>query len=108
MEFGVMIAQMLHGIRTDSNINLNKQLLLEHLKAELLTENPLDESAISALGERIDDLFEQINSNSESQNDALTDSLSSAVGTYNGSHLRLYLADTDLEQVLKGIEYSAE
>jgi len=110
MEFGVMIAQMLHGIRTDSNINLNKQLLLEHLKAELLTENPLDESAISALGERIDDLFEQINSNSESQNDALTDSLSSAVGTNNGSYLRLYIdiADTDLEQVLKGIEYATE
>ena len=108
MEFGVTIANMLHAVKTDNGININKQLLLEHLKAELLTENPFDESATGALVERIDDLFEQINSNSESQNDALTDSLSSAVGTYNGSHLRLYLADTDLEQVLKGIEYSAE
>ena len=110
MKFGVMIAQMIHGIKTDSSINLNKQLLLEHLKAELLTENPLDESAMSALEERITDLFEQINSNSESQNDALTDSLSIAIGTNNGSYLRLNidLADTDLEQVLKGIEYAAE
>ncbi len=108
MEFGVTIAKMLHAVKTDNGININKKLLLEHLKAELLTENPFDESATGALVERIDDLFEQINSNSESQNDALTDSLSSAVGTYNGSHLRLYLADTDLEQVLKGIEYSAE
>ena len=108
MEFGVTIAKMLHAVKTDNGININKQLLLEHLKAELLTENPLDESATGALVERIDDLFEQINSNSESQNDALTDSLSSAVGTYNGSHLRLYLADTDLEQVLKGIEYATE
>lgn len=110
MEFGVTIANMLHAVKTDNGININKKLLLEHLKAELLTENPFDESATGALVERIDDLFEQINSNSESQNDALTDSLSIAIGTNNGSYLRLNidLADTDLEQVLKGIEYAAE
>ena len=110
MEFGVTIANMLHAVKTDNGISINKKLLLEHLKAELLTENPFDESATGALVERIDDLFEQINSNSESQNDALTDSLSIAIGTNNGSYLRLNidLADTDLEQVLKGIEYAAE
>ena len=40
--FGQTLAQINQEFRNDHGCDLNKQLLLEHLKAELLTENPID------------------------------------------------------------------
>ena len=108
--FGQTLAQINQEFRNDHGCDLNKQLLLEHLKAELLTENPIDETSTYALGERINDLFEQLKTNGEGPSDALTDSLSSTIGTMNGSQIRhnLDMTDTDLEQFFKGFEYGFE
>ena len=109
MQRGVMIAQTLQDIKNNRGYELKKQQYLEHLKAELLTENPIDSYKAGAIEERINDLVEQIVSNGEGQSDALIDSLSSAIGTVSGFYLRNNLdsQDSDLEQVIKGLEYGA-
>ncbi len=110
MKMGLMSTQLFQDFKNNHGCDLNKQLLLEHLKAELFTENPLDETATHALGERISDLFEQLKSNGEGPNDALIDSISSTIGTVNGSQIRnsLGMTDTGLEQFFKGFEYGFE
>ena len=54
--------------------------------------------------------MEQINSNGECPSDALTDSLSSIMGTVDGFKIRYAFSkqDADFEQLFKGIEYSFE
>ncbi len=110
MQFGLMVAQINQEFRNNHGCNLNKQLLLEHLKAELLTENPIDDHTAYAMEERINDFWEQINSNGEDSSDTLIDSLSSTMGAVNGSKMRNYLRmiDSDFEQIFKGIEYGFE
>ena len=108
---GLSIAQKNQEFKNDYGFNLNKQLILEHLKAELLTENPIDDYTAYAMQEKFNDFFEQINSNGESPSGALIDSLSSTYGTVSGFEIRNFLmvmADTDLEQFLKGFEYGFE
>ena len=110
MQFGLMVAQINQELRDDRGCNLNKQLLLEHLKAELLTENPIDDHTAYAMGVKMNDFWEQINSNGEDSSDTLIDSLSSTMGAVNGSKMRNYLRmiDSDFEQIFKGIEYGFE
>ena len=110
MQFGLMVAQINQEFRNNHGCNLNKQLLLEHLKAELLTENPIDDHTAYAMGIKISDFWEQINSNGEDLSNALIDSLSSTIGTVNGSKMRNYLemTDADFEQIFKGFEYGFE
>ena len=110
MQFGLMVAQINQEFRNNHGCNLNKQLLLEHLKAELLTENPIDDHTAYAMGVKMNDFWEQINSNGEDSSDTLIDSLSSTMGAVNGSKMRNYLRmiDSDFEQIFKGIEYGFE
>ena len=107
---GLMVAQINQEFKNNHGCDLNKQLLLEHLKAELLTENPIDEHTAYAMGIKISDFWEQINSNGEDLSNALIDSLSSTIGTVNGSKMRNYLemTDADFEQIFKGFEYGFE
>ena len=107
---GLMVAQINQEFKNNHGCDLNKQLLLEHLKAELLTENPIDDHTAYAMGIKISDFWEQINSNGEDLSNALIDSLSSTIGTVNGSKMRNYLemTDADFEQILKGFEYGFE
>ena len=108
--FGLMFAQINQKLRDDRGCNLNKQLLLEHLKAELLTENPIDSYTSYAMGVEMSDFLEQIYSNDESPSDALIDSLSSIMGTVDGFKVRYAFSeqDADFEQLFKGIEYGFE
>ena len=110
MQFGLMVAQINQEFRNNHGCNLNKQLLLEHLKAELLTENPIDDHTAYAMEVKMNDFWEQINSNGEDLSNALIDSLSSTIGTVNGSKMRNYLemTDADFEQIFKGFEYGFE
>lgn len=110
MQFGLMVAQINQEFRNNHGCNLNKQLLLEHLKAELLTENPIDDHTAYAMEVKMNDFWEQINSNGEDSSDTLIDSLSSTMGAVNGSKMRNYLRmiDSDFEQIFKGIEYGFE
>ena len=110
MQFGLMVAQINQEFRNNHGCNLNKQLLLEHLKAELLTENPIDDHTAYAMEVKMNDFWEQINSNGEDSSDTLIDSLSSTIGTVNGSKMRNYLemTDADFEQIFKGFEYGFE
>ena len=110
MQFGLMVAQINQEFRNNHGCNLNKQLLLEHLKAELLTENPIDDHTAYAMGVKMNDFWEQINSNGEDSSDTLIDSLSSTMGAVNGSKMRNYLRmiDSDFEQIFKGFEYGFE
>ncbi len=110
MQFGLMVAQINQEFRNNHGCNLNKQLLLEHLKAELLTENPIDDHTAYAMEVKMNDCWEQINSNGEDSSDTLIDSLSSTMGAVNGSKMRNYLRmiDSDFEQIFKGIEYGFE
>ena len=107
---GLMVAQINQEFKNNHGCDLNKQLLLEHLKAELLTENPIDDHTAYAMGIKISDFWEQINSNGEDLSNALIDSLSSTIGTVNGSKMRNYLemTDADFEQIFKGFEYGFE
>ena len=109
-QFGLMFAQINQKLRDDHGRDLNKQLLLEHLKAELLTENPIDSYTSYAMEVKIIDFLEQINSNDESPSDALIDSLSSIMGTVDGFKVRYAFSeqDADFEQLFKGIEYGFE
>ena len=109
-QFGLTFAQINQKFRDDHGCDLNKQLLLEHLKAELLTENPIDDHTAYAMEVKMNDFWEQINSNSEDSSDTLIDSLSSTMGAVNGSKMRNYLRmiDSDFEQIFKGIEYGFE
>ena len=110
MQFGLMVAQINQEFKNNHGCDLNKQLLLEHLKAELLTENPIDDHTAYAMGVKMNDFWEQINSNGEDSSDTLIDSLSSTMGAVNGSKMRNYLRmiDSDFEQIFKGIEYGFE
>ena len=107
---GLMVAQINQEFKNNHGCDLNKQPLLEHLKAELLTENPIDSYTVNAMEDKMNDFWEQINSNGEDLSNALIDSLSSTIGTVNGSKIRNYLGmtDADLEQILKGFEYGFE
>lgn len=107
---GLMVAQINQEFKNNHGCDLNKQLLLEHLKAELLTENPIDDHTAYTMGIKISDFWEQINSNGEDLSNALIDSLSSTIGTVNGSKMRNYLemTDADFEQIFKGFEYGFE
>ena len=109
-QFGLTFAQINQKLRDDYGCDLNKQLLLEHLKAELLTENPIDSYTSYAMEVKMIDFLEQINSNGEAPSDALTDSLSSIMGTVDGFKIRYAFSkqDADFEQLFKGIEYSFE
>ena len=109
-QFGLTFAQINQKLRDDYGCDLNKQLLLEHLKAELLTENPIDPYTSYAMEVKMIDFLEQINSNGEAPSDALTDSLSSIMGTVDGFKIRYAFSqqDADFEQLFKGIEYSFE
>ena len=73
-QFGLTFAQINQKLRDDYGCDLNKQLLLEHLKAELLTENPIDSYTSYAMEVKMIDFLEQINSNGEAPSDALIDS----------------------------------
>ena len=108
--FGQTLAQINQEFRNDHGCDLNKQLLLEHLKAELLTENPIDDLTAYAMDVKMNDFLEQINSNSECPSDALIDSLSSTMGTMDGFKLRNIFSepDADFEQFFKSIEYNFE
>lgn len=107
---GLMVAQINQEFKNNHGCDLNKQLLLEHLKAELLTENPIDDHTAYAMEDKVNDFWEQINSNGEDLSNALIDSLSSTIGTVNGSKMRNYLemTDADFEQIFKGFEYGFE
>ena len=109
-QFGLTFAQINQKLRDDYGCDLNKQLLLEHLKAELLTENPIDSYTSYAMEVKMIDFLEQINSNGEAPSDALTDSLSSIMGTVDGFKIRYAFSQqyADFEQLFKGIEYSFE
>ena len=109
-QFGLTFAQINQKLRDDYGCDLNKQLLLEHLKAELLTENPIDSYTSYAMEVKMIDFLEQIYSNGEAPSDALTDSLSSIMGTVDGFKIRYAFSkqDADFEQLFKGIEYSFE
>ena len=106
-QLGLTLAQINQKLRDDHSCDLNKQLLLEHLKAELLTENPIDSYTAYAMDVKMVDLVEQIYSNSESPSDALIDSLSSIMGTVDGFKMRYAFSKTDVdyEKFFKGIEY---
>ena len=113
-QFGVTAARQLRDFKNAGN-NLNKKLLLEHLKAELLTDNPIDDNTVGAMGEKYGDFLmqmEQSHSNGESPSDALIDSLSSNIGAMNAYALRNSIdfldADVDFEQIFKGFEYGLE
>ena len=108
--FGVTLAQTNQKFRNDHGCDLNKQLLLEHLKAELLTENPIDSYTAYAMEDKMNDFLEQINSNGECPNEALIDSLSSTMGTVYAFSMRneIGITDADLEQFFKGFEYGFE
>lgn len=109
-QFGLTFAQINQKLRDDHGCDLNKQLLLEHLKAELLTENPIDSYTSYAMEVKMVDFVEQIYSNGEAPSDALIDSLSSIMGTVDGFKIRYAFSkqDADFEQLFKGIEYSFE
>ena len=109
-QFGLTFAQINQKLRNDHGRDLNKQLLLEHLKAELLTENPIDSYTSYAMEVKMIDFLEQIYSNGEDPCDALIDSLSSIMGTVDGFKIRYAFSkqDADFEQLFKGIEYSFE
>ena len=109
-QFGLTFAQINQKLRDDHGRDLNKQLLLEHLKAELLTENPIDSYTSYAMEVKMVDFVEQIYSNGEAPSDALIDSLSSIMGTVDGFKIRYAFSETDVdfEQLFKGIEYSFE
>ncbi len=109
MESGVMIAKMCQGFKAQRGRGINKPLLLEQLKAELLTENPIDESKAIALEDRLNELDMQIESSGEDQIDALIDSISSTAGAWFGFRIR-YDNDSQsaVEQTIKGIEYVIE
>lgn len=109
MELGLIAAQRNRIFKINHGCDLNKQLLLEHLKAELLTENPIDVHTEYAMEEKIDYL-EQSNSKGECPSEALIDSLSSAIGTVYASSMRneIGITDADLEQFFKGFEYGFE
>ena len=109
-QFGLTFAQINQKLRDDHGCDLNKQLLLEHLKAELLTENPIDSYTSYAMEVKMIDFLEQIYSNGEAPSDALTDSLSSIMGTVDGFKIRYAFSkqDADFGQLFKGIEYSFE
>ncbi len=109
-QFGLTFAQINQKLRDDHGRDLNKQLLLEHLKAELLTENPIDSYTSYAMEVKMIDFLEQIYSNGEDPCDALIDSLSSIMGTVDGFKIRYAFSkqDADFEQLFKGIEYSFE
>ena len=108
--FGQTLAQINQEFRNDHGCDLNKQLLLEHLKAELLTENPIDNLTAYAMDVKMNDFLEQINSNSECPSNALIDSLSSTIGTVDGFKLCNIFSepDADFEQFFKSIEYNFE
>ena len=108
--FGQTLAQINQEFRNDHGCDLNKQLLLEHLKAELLTENPIDDLTAYAMDVKMNDFLEQINSNSECPSNALIDSLSSTIGTVDGFKLCNIFSepDADFEQFFKSIEYNFE
>ena len=107
---GLMVAQINQEFKNNHGCDLNKQLLLEHLKAELLTENPIDSYTAYAMEDKVNDFWEQINSNGEDLSNALIDSLSSEIGIVNGSKMHNYLemTDADFEQIFKGFEYGFE
>lgn len=109
-QFGLTFAQINQKLRDDHGCDLNKQLLLAHLKAELLTENPIDSYTSYAMEVKMIDFLEQIYSNGEDPCDALIDSLSSIMGTVDGFKIRYAFSkqDADFEQLFKGIEYSFE
>ena len=109
-QFGLTFAQINQKLRDDHGCDLNKQLLLERLKAELLTENPIDSYTSYAMEVKMVDFVEQIYSNGEAPSDALIDSLSSIMGTVDGFKIRYAFSkqDADFEQLFKGIEYSFE
>ena len=109
-QFGLTFAQINQKLRDNYGCDLNKQLLLEHLKAELLTENPIDSYTSYAMEVKMIDFLEQIYSNGEAPSDALTDSLSSIMGTVDGFKIRYAFSkqDADFGQLFKGIEYSFE
>ena len=109
-QFGLTFAQINQKLRDDHGCDLNKQLLLEHLKAELLTENPIDSYTSYAMEVKMVDFVEQIYSNGEAPSDALIDSLSSIMGTVDGFKIRYAFSkqDADFEQLFKGFEYSFE
>lgn len=109
MQLGLIAAQRNRIFKINHGCNLNKQLLSEHLKAELLTENPIDVHTAYAMEEKID-FLEQINSNGECPSEALIDSLSSIIGTVYASSMRyeIGITDADLEQFFKGFEYGFE
>ena len=110
MELGLIAAQRNRIFKINHGCDLNKQLLLEHLKAELLTENPIDDLTAYAMDVKMNDFLEQINSNSECPSNALIDSLSSTIGTVDGFKLRNIFSepDADFEQFFKSIEYNFE
>ena len=54
-QFGLTFAQINQKLRDDYGCDLNKQLLLEHLKAELLTENPIDDHTAYAMEVKMND-----------------------------------------------------
>ena len=109
-QLGLTLAQINQKFRDDHGCDLNKQLFLEHLKAELLTENPIDSYTSYAMEVKMIDFLEQINSNGESPSDALIDSLSSTMGTVDGFKMRYAFSKTDAdhEQLFKGLEYGFE
>ncbi len=109
-QLGLMFAQINQEFRNDHGCDLNKQLFLEHLKAELLTENPIDDSTADAMEIKMNDFLELNNSYDECPSDALIDSLSSTIGTVEGFKMRYVFStpDADLEPFFKGIEYSFE
>ena len=106
MQLGQIAAQRNQIFMINHGCNLNKKLLSEHLKAELLTENPIDDNTAYAM----EDFMEQINSNGECPSEALIDSLSSTIGTVYAFCMRneIGITDADLEQFFKGFEYCFE
>lgn len=109
-QLGLMLAQINQEFRDDHGCDLNKQLFLEHLKAELLTENPIDSDMADAMEVKMNDFLEQINSNDECPSDALIDSLSSTMGTVEGFKMHYFFStpDADLKPFFKGIAYNFE
>ena len=110
MMMGVMIGRMFNAFNEQTGKELNKQLFMKHMKAELWTDDPIDESMALVLEDRIGDLADQITSNGDDQNTAIIDSLSIAMGTLYGARARNDedFQNTDLEQLLKGIESATD
>ncbi len=110
MTMGVMIGRMFNAFNEQTGKELNKQLFMKHMKAELWTDDPIDESMAFVLEDRIGDLADQITSNGEVQNNAIIDSLSITMGTLYGARARNDedFQNIDMEQLLKGIESATD